>query len=63
MDANKLKAIIVENGLNQGKVAEKMGISKNSLSRKMQGKGDFTLSEARSLCSILKIDNPERIFF
>ena len=38
MNANKLRAKIKENGLTQEKVAKIIGISPNSLSRKLSGK-------------------------
>lgn len=62
MDANKLRAKIKENGLNQNSVAERIGISSNSLSRKLLGKREFTLSEVVSLCEVLRIEDPQEIF-
>ena len=62
MDANKLRAKITENGLSQNSVAKKMGISSNSLSRKLLGKREFTLSEVVALCEVLNIENPQEIF-
>lgn len=62
MDANKLRAKIKENGLNQNDVAQKIGISSNSLSRKILGKREFTLSEVLALCKVLRIENPQEIF-
>lgn len=62
MNANKIKAKIVERGMTQGEVAKIIGISPNSLSRKLKGKRDFLLSEVIALCSVLELDNPEEIF-
>ena len=62
MNASKLKAKIVERGMTQGEVAKIIGISPNSLSRKLLGKRDFLLSEVIALCSALEIDNPQEIF-
>lgn len=62
MNANKIKAKIVERGMTQGEVAKIIGISPNSLSRKLLGKRDFLLSEAIALCTVLELDNPEQIF-
>ena len=62
MNANKIKAKIVERGMTQGEVAKIIGISPNSLSRKILGKRDFLLSEVIALCSVLELDNPEEIF-
>lgn len=62
MNANKIKAKIVERGMTQGEVAKIIGISPNSFSRKLLGKRDFLLSEVIALCSVLELDNPEEIF-
>lgn len=62
MEANKIRAKIKEHGLNQNSVAEKIGISANSLSRNLCGKQDFTLTEVVALCEVLKIENPQEVF-
>lgn len=62
MNANKIKAKIVERGMTQGEVAEIIGISANSLSRKLLGKRDFLLSEVIALCSVLELEDPGEIF-
>lgn len=62
MNANKLRAKIKENGLTQEKVAKIIGISPNSLSRKLSGKKDFRLGEVILLCRALRIENVEEIF-
>lgn len=62
MNANKLRAKIKENGLTQEKVAKIIGISPNSLSRKLSGKKDFRLGEVILLCRALRIENAEEIF-
>ena len=62
MNANKIRAKIVEQGMTQGEVAKIIGISPNSLSRKLLGKRDFLLSEVIALCSVLALDKPEEIF-
>lgn len=62
MNANKLRAKIKEKGLTQEKVAKIIGISENSLSRKLNGKKDFRLGEVILLCQALQIDNVEEIF-
>lgn len=64
MNYKKLKAIIVERGLTQTSVAKKMGISKNSLWAKVNGRSDLTISEAQKLCDILTLTPEEKnIFF
>ena len=62
MEYMKLRARFTELGLTQAEVAEKIGISANSLSRKLNGRQDFKLSEVRSLCNVLGIDNQAEIF-
>ena len=62
MEYMKLRARFTELGLTQAEVAEKIGISANSLSRKLNGRQDFKLSEVRSLCNVLGIDNQTEIF-
>lgn len=46
-------------------IAEKMGISRQSLYLKMNGKRDFTTSQMDKLCDILRLttDEKELIFF
>lgn len=63
MNINLLKGKMAEKQVTQGILATKMGISENSLSRKMLGKREFRLSEVVSICEILEIDNPKAIFF
>ncbi len=50
----KLKA----NNLTQKKLAEQIGISQYTLSRKFLGKNPFLYDEVAQICEILKIDNP-----
>ena len=63
VNANLLKAKIIESGETQKSVAKAIGISENSLSRKIKGKREFRLSEVLKLCDFLNIDNPCPIFF
>lgn len=62
MNANLIKAKMKEKGVTQAEVAQMIGISTNSLSRKMLGKRDFKLSEVRMLCDVLSIENRAEIF-
>ena len=50
-----LKAKIVEAGLNLNIIAEKLGISRNSLYMKMNNKRDFSASEICKLVEILHL--------
>ena len=63
MQVNLLRAALAERNMTQGKLAELMGISPNSLSRKLKGKRQFTLKEAGDIAHILHLQNPEVIFF
>lgn len=63
MNANLIRGKIVEAGLTQGKLAEMVGMSMNSMSRKLSGKRDFKLEEVQSICAALNIDDPAPYFF
>jgi transcriptional regulator with XRE-family HTH domain len=62
INANLIRAKIVENGMKQAEVAAAMGISSKTFSLKMSS-GKFGLDEAEKMIRILKIENPERYFF
>ncbi|MEL4860527.1 helix-turn-helix transcriptional regulator [Pseudoflavonifractor phocaeensis] len=62
MNARLLRAALAEHGMTQGKLAYSIGISENSMSRKIQGRREFTISEADRICEILKIADPAKIF-
>lgn len=62
MNANLLRAKFKECGKTQAEVAELIGMSTNSLSRKLSGKRDFRLSEVDRICQVLGIENPAPIF-
>lgn len=61
MDANKLKAKMIENDLNVARVADKLGLHKSSLYRKMNGKDQMTVSEAMHLKELLGLNNTEAL--
>lgn len=63
MNANLLRGKMAECGMNQSQLAVKIGISDNSLSRKILGKREFRLSEVVGICAVLNIENPKEIFF
>lgn len=44
MNSNLLRAALAQQGMTQGKLAELVGISPNSLSRKLNGKRPFFLT-------------------
>lgn len=62
LNTNLLKAKFAEAGKTQGEVACDIGISANSMSRKLSGKREFRLSEVEKMCILLHIDNPAKIF-
>lgn len=62
-DYNKLLGRIKECGFTQQEVADKMGISANSLNRKLLGKHDFKSAEIESLSTILKIPNSKLHYY
>lgn len=59
---NKLRGIIVENGMTQKEVAEKLGMSQKTFYNKMK-KGVFGTDEVEKMVSVLSIENPTDIFF
>lgn len=63
MNVNILKGKMAEKGMTQAQLAQKIGISENSLSRKLLGKREFRLSEAVDICIALDIEDPAGIFF
>ena len=62
-DSKKLKAKIVENGLTQEELAEKLNISPTSLNNKINNKFPFNSDEMFRISDILKIKEPREIFF
>lgn len=62
INANKLRARIVEMGMTQKEVAEKIGMSEKTFSIKINN-GKFGLDEAEKMIDLLHIEQPEKIFF
>lgn len=62
INANKIRARIVEMGMNQQQVAEKIGMSPKTFSIKMNN-GKFGLDEADRIIDVLQIEKPEHYFF
>ena len=56
-NTNKLKAAIVERGMNQEKLASALGISRTALNNKLNGKTYFTDDELTKMKCILDLDN------
>ena len=62
MNVRLLKIKMLENDMTQTTLAHKIGISPQSLSRKLCGKRDFRLDEVVKICDCLRIENPKEIF-
>ena len=62
INANLIRAKIVEKGMTQEQVAKEMGISAKTFSQKMKS-GRFGLHEAEKMIEILKIEDPDKYFF
>jgi len=57
----KVKGVMVENGMTQGDVAKLLGLSQTGLSLKFNGKAEFKASEISALATRFKV-SPD-IFF
>lgn len=62
LDVNRLKSVIVLNGLTQEAVAEHLGMSSKTFYLRMKN-GVFGSDEIESMIDYLKIDDPMPIFF
>lgn len=59
MNARRLAAVLVENGLTQKEAAKRIGLSANSFSARMAGKRPFNTDEVQKLCKLLRIEAPQ----
>lgn len=57
MQANLLKAKMVEAGYTQRSLAKEINMSENSLSSKLLGRSAFDVNEVVSICDVLHIDD------
>ena len=62
LDSNALRAEITRNGLTHKQVAESLGMSANTFSKKLNS-GSFGLIDADKMIKLLGIRNPSTIFF
>ena len=60
---NKLKAKLSEKGLTRSEIADKLGISMQSFSYKLNNKVEFKASEIKKLCKELDILDKDAYFF
>lgn len=58
-----LKVIMFDRKVTQGTLSQEIGISEQSLNAKLNGRQEFTISEAEKMISFLDIENPSNIFF
>lgn len=60
-----LQAKIKEAGLNQGSLAQQIGLDSSSFSLKIKGRRNFTVTEVEKIATALRIPTNElaRIFF
>lgn len=66
MNKNEFKSIMARNGHNQEKLAEMLGISKSTLSKKLNEKGsEFSQSEIMKIKTLYKLTDKQLdiIFF
>lgn len=65
MRANALKACIIEAGMNCKDFCKATGISYQNFHKRMEGKVDFKLKEARTAANVLKLSDKRviEIFF
>ncbi len=59
MDLCKLKAKIVENGINVETLAEQIGVDRSSMYRKLNNFEKITIGEARKIKAALNLTNEE----
>ena len=62
INANLIRAKIVEKGMTQQEVAAKIGMAPKTFSIKMNS-GKFGLDEAEKMIKLLEIEQPEKYFF
>lgn len=66
VNINKLKGKIVERGMTVEKLAEKIGVDRSTIYRKINTAGEsFTIREAHMICAALNLSGQEAtaIFF
>ena len=61
LDVKRLKAEMVLSGVTQQELAHKIGISEQTMTRRMKC-GNFTINEAAEISKLLNISNPAQIF-
>lgn len=59
INKRKLRGAMAAAGYTQGTLSDKLGISDNTLSNKINGKTPLYIGEASQICEILGILNPQ----
>ena len=62
-EKSKLKAQMALLNISGKQIAEYLGINESTFYRKMNNDGDFSRKEINQMIILLKIENPEEIFF
>lgn len=65
MNTKELKKAMIDREINQSDLAETLGVSRASISSKMNNKSTFTLSQAQKIITFMKLSKTEAydIFF
>ena len=59
VNKNKLRGAIVRSGHTQTSLSQKLGMSRNALSAKVNGRSPITTEEAKRICQELGIVNDQ----
>lgn len=59
----KINQLMEEYYVNFGDLATRLGVSKQTLTRKLKGATDWTYPEIMLLTQIFNIEDPEKFFF
>lgn len=62
-DEVEFRKIVQDQGFTLEEVAKYLRINPSTLYRKMKGESDFYRSEIQTLCELLHIEKPTKIFF
>lgn len=62
-NANLLKAELLIKGISTDELAKILGINKSTLSKRINGKSEWTLSELKKVGEILGVEKLNQIFF
>lgn len=61
--SNRLKGIMAENEMNQTILADKLGISESSVTRKMKGETEFNRNEIKMIKALFNLSATKLIQF